>query len=1391
MTRLCLIIPTKNHAEYVRQLLGQLAGLALSGVDVVWADNASNDETREVIAASGIGRLVECAEGAGLGATLNGAARTASSDAFVFLRPDVILPQTDWLGSMRRVFEANAADIINVRMVYVDGTTFFRTGIAFDGRGNFDYLQPWWPVPDHPYLIKASEVCFGVRAETWHAVGGFDEELAQNLVHVDFAIRLGNPARTVEADELFAFYNVDNYAKLDAWETDRAVFSERHSVLLDFEHRSEKLEAQVALAARHNDVATMTEITRRYEELLAAGANYAKIHNNLGAVYFGLGDIAKATQHLEQAIAIDPSLDEARENLAHVRGSRLQSSEDRPENLQAEDHPKVSIVIPVHNGLAFTTNCIKSIFDSADHPTYEVIIVDNASTDGTGEYLRRLEKHHVKTVFNSENKGFVEACNLGADAASGDYVLLLNNDTEVQPGWLSSLVDLAERTPDCGAVGSKLVYPDGRLQEAGGIIFSDGSGWNYGKGQSPSDPRFNFVREVDYCSGAALLVRKSLWDDIGGLDHRYAPAYCEDSDLCFEIRKRGYRVYYQPKSMVVHHEGKTAGTDLLAGFKRYQVENQKKFREKWATELAGQYANLHTNVIRASNRRARKSVLVADAFLPCFDQSSGGLKFFNFVKLLRELDYHVTFIGRNPSLESRYRPILEDLGIEVYAGDVAAMKAAGMGLTEVAPIPYERLFRERQFDCAILAFWHVAEYYVPLLRRLSPQTRTIVDTGDFHYLREMREAELKNDAELLRKAMNTKRWEIAVYRQADKLWTVTPQDKEAIEQYVTDTPIDVVPNVHDQVCADKSFEDSSGLLFVGNFNHPPNTDAMVSFCKEVLPLIRRDLPDVKLHIVGPRPPLEVREFASDRVIVTDYVEDLSPYLMQARISVNPLRYGAGMKGKIGEALSWGLPVVTTTVGAEGMELVDGKDALIADTAEEFAARVVKLYKDKELWNMLSKNGRAKVDKWSPAAVKDLIEASLTAAESARRQPLTSIVIVALNQLAYTKKCVDSVLRNTNRPYELVLVDNGSADGTAEYFEEFRLKCESAQTEYCKAVKTIRHDRNLGFAAGNNSGIAAASGDYVLLLNNDVVVTPGWLEKLARQAEWNPRVGLVGPVSNLVAGPQYVPSVSYDTTTLKGLEEFAKRWSQEHDGVGIALWRVVGFCALITRGVIDEIGGLDTRYGLGNYEDDDFCIRATIAGFRRVIAKDCFVHHFGSRTFAGERIDRDRLLASNWEIFKQKWGLPADLASGAYKDLVEVMRRPFDPNAHYCPVTAGIGDGGGASDRWFAAPCWDEAASWEPVVEDYLRSHSPGDGAALQVYAGRLTDSDPDDACRRVEGLILRLGLSSENVPDIEITDELPDHNTTRVILTGGPLDESLRRQFPAEPASAGRPAIAA
>ena len=280
------------------------------------------------------------------------------------------------------------------------------------------------------------------------------------------------------------------------------------------------------------------------------------------------------------------------------------------------------------------------------------------------------------------------------------------------------------------------------------------------------------------------------------------------------------------------------------------------------------------------------------------------------------------------------------------------------------------------------------------------------------------------------------------------------------------------------------------------------------------------------------------------------------------------------------------------------------------------------------------------------------------------EKLTSIIILTRNQLAFTQKCINSILEHTQRPYELIVVDNGSDDGTVNYIESTVIP----QNRHLP-IRIIKNQHNLGFAAGNNQGIAVAKGDYILLMNNDIVVTPQWLDLLIACAEQRPRIGIVGPRSNCVSGPQLIDVVSYDTQTLQGLNLFADGFARTNRGQSQQALRVVGFCMFIKRSVIDKIGGMDDRYGLGNFEDDDFSLRAAIAGFESWIAMDCFIHHFGSRTFVGEKIDYRQSLMRNWEIFKSKWGLPKDLPYGSAYGLPQMKNTTFDASIHTYPLNS--------------------------------------------------------------------------------------------------------------------------
>jgi GT2 family glycosyltransferase len=305
-----------------------------------------------------------------------------------------------------------------------------------------------------------------------------------------------------------------------------------------------------------------------------------------------------------------------------LAGARRDAAEvDRAS--REERTPRASIIIPVFNKAEFTFQCLRSLARELDADDAEIIIVNNASTDETAELLARFGET-LRVVSNNENRGFVDACNQGAQAARGQYLVFLNNDAVVLPGWLDELIQTVEADESIGAVGSIFLYPDGRIQEAGAIIWRDGAAFHHGWGGSPDDPRYAFARDVDYCSGASLLIRRDLFERLGGFDRRYAPAYYEDADLCFGVRASGFRVRYQPLSRVLHYEGATAGKDTSVGFKRFQIVNRAKFFEKWREVLEREhFEHRPENVWRASVRSNAPAVIVFDDHLPAPDRDAG------------------------------------------------------------------------------------------------------------------------------------------------------------------------------------------------------------------------------------------------------------------------------------------------------------------------------------------------------------------------------------------------------------------------------------------------------------------------------------------------------------------------------------------------------------------------------------------------------------------------------------------------------------------------------------------------------------------------------------------------------------------------------------------------
>ncbi|HEY1769661.1 MAG TPA: glycosyltransferase [Chthoniobacterales bacterium] len=714
-----------------------------------------------------------------------------------------------------------------------------------------------------------------------------------------------------------------------------------------------------------NDVEAAAERLRTSRRWILANPFTWLLAKLRGKRWRGFGHLERVVAKFQAWRASRPSIEELEKDIAGLKGRGASPSVKRSTKTSAETaakvefkpavptkpiqfsavlEPEVSIIIPVFNQFDFTLACLASLQDHATDIPFEVILVDDCSTDVTAKELSQIPG--LIYLRNDTNSGFIASCNSGAARARGRYLVFLNNDTVVRPGWLGELHNTFEYEPAAGLVGSKLIYPDGRLQEAGGIIWQDGSGWNRGKFQDPGKPEYNYLREVDYCSAASVIVPRELFQQLGGFDSKYAPAYYEDTDLAFKINAEGHKVLYQPTSVAVHYEGITGGTDISAGVKKHQEINRATFTETWAETLSRKpvsgdlesYESLPAN---------RKHILIIDHHLPFADRDSGSLRMSQILSILWHLGHRVIFVPDNLADIPPYGDELRKRGIEVIHH------------------PYLKSISEylqtngSKFDVVILSRRDFARKHIEDVRRYAPQARLIFDTVDLHYLREEREAELTRSFSRRTRASEMRALENKLIQEADETWVVSEIELELLRADFPSKSIEVVSNI---VPVDESplpFAGRRDLLFIGSFLHDPNIDAVIYFVRDIFPRVAAALGDVKFYIIGDKAPPEVVALADERVILAGHQPNLRPYFDGIKVSVAPLRYGAGVKGKINQSMGLGVPVVATSIAAEGMSLQPGKDIMVADDPAEFADAIVQLYSSEHDWATLSYNGREK------------------------------------------------------------------------------------------------------------------------------------------------------------------------------------------------------------------------------------------------------------------------------------------------------------------------------------------------------------------------------------------------------------------------------------------------
>ncbi|WP_201096800.1 glycosyltransferase [Thiocystis minor] len=695
----------------------------------------------------------------------------------------------------------------------------------------------------------------------------------------------------------------------------------------------------------------LSDVIQRREELARYRSFHGQILNGIAWTGDALGNLARRSlapvfrflthaAHLAEmskafgpAAVLRSSIDRLRPSGASG-GPRLadlwQILEIEALVLPSPPRPIVSVLIDHSLTLSEARRLLEELTREREMPPFEVLLRLGPRQSALGAILaNRLEG--IKALPCHADKGGTAWLTNALDRTAGDWLLLLSS-TSVQPlAWMALLLktpeDAPSTCPPAGAICAKAIGTDGRLANAGFLHTHDGRWLSIGSGDDPQAPEYNYPRQVDAGAKACLLlnlhaVREALNRRTAGEPLKQAIGESASADrspaddfmfenLCQEMRTLGWSILYQPEVSVIVDDPKS---------------------------------DMPVHPSRPLNHRRR--LLVVDAVMLTPDQDSGSLRMAGLLEIFLDLGWHVTFVPSNLDFCEPYGPQLQHRGVEV------------IHTSQTSSIPDFLERRGASFDLVILSRLDVASVFLDAVRRHAPQAWLWFDTVDLHFLREQRAADLRGDPLAREQANQRQHQEIDLMRRTDLTLVVSPVERDLLIMEAPEIRVEILSNIHDPQPTETHFNARDAIVFIGGFNHHPNVDAVLHYVADILPRIRAELGNVPTYIIGSRPPLEVLALDDpDRGLhVVGFIQDVTPYFARARLSIAPLRYGAGVKGKINMSMAYGVPVVATPCAAEGMFLQAGRDILIGEDDQSFADAVTGLYRYQTLWESIARHG---------------------------------------------------------------------------------------------------------------------------------------------------------------------------------------------------------------------------------------------------------------------------------------------------------------------------------------------------------------------------------------------------------------------------------------------------